>query len=217
MAVNILYDNGVPSGAPFVPGWAGELLTYSESLGTATVVFEAGEVPVFIPAAGDVALIYNIEDLTDFGVFYITGAGLTPPVGDHPVAFNGNIDKKYYNFAKKTGETYNVIVYSDSLYSDVVESFANSFKVSTQIQKAYYSDLLVAYSKRISHTVVVDDLRRKFWSNRDAFMANTMFLIDTCSDGKTQAYKVTLNDTTFEVFNNKFKSSLSFNLASSRV
>ena len=33
MAVDILYDNGVPPLAPATPGWNGELLTYSETNG----------------------------------------------------------------------------------------------------------------------------------------------------------------------------------------
>jgi hypothetical protein len=64
---------------------------------------------------------------------------------------------------------------------------------------------------------VVDNLRRSFWDNKDALMADSIFLIDNCGNGDNKAYKVSINDSTFEVFNNKFKSTVSFNLASSKL
>jgi len=215
MAVDILYDNGVPPLAPATSGWNGELLTYSETNGVATVVFEATDPATFTPDAGDVAVIYNVADLTDFAVYYITDSAMSPPVGDNPVAFEANIDKNYYEFSKVGGETYNVIVYSSRLYSDIVANFANTFKVNTQIEKAHYSDLMIAYSKRVSHVVTLDNLRRNFWSGKDALMADTIFLIDKCQ-ATPMAYKVSINDSTFEVFNNKYKSSVAFNMSSSK-
>ena len=190
-------------------------MTYSETNGVATVVFEATDPVVFTVDTGDVAVIYNIADLTDFAVYYITDSALTPPIGDNPVAFEANIDKNYYEFAMAGGETYNVIVYSAQLYSELVADFANTFKVNTQIEKAHYSDLMIAYSKKVSHVVTLDNLRRNFWSCKDALMADSIFLIDKCQ-AEPKAYKVSINDSTFEVFNNKYKSSVAFNLASSK-
>ena len=215
MAVDILYDNGVPPLSPSVSGWNGELLTYSETNGIATVVFEATDPVDFTPDEGDVAVVYNVADLTDFAVYYITGFTMTPPIGVNPVAFEASIDKNYYEFAMAGGETYNVIVYSPQLYSELVANFANTFKVNTQIEKAHYSDLMIAYSKRVSHVVTIDNLRREFWSGKEALVADTIFLIDKCQ-AVPKAYKVSINDSTFEVFNNKYKSSVAFNMSSSK-
>lgn len=219
MAIDILYDNGIPAGAPggVIAGSGGALLAYSETNGVASITYEAEEPPTFTPSSGDVAVIFNSADLTDFGVFYVTGPAMAPPIGDYPVSISGTIDKNFYAFAKNSGESYVVQIYSTDLYSDLTVDFANTFKVSTQTEKSHYSDLMIAYSKKISHTVILDNLRRNFWSSKDALMADTIFLIDSCTNGNPKAYKVSIDDSTFEVFNNKFKSTVSFNLASSKL
>jgi len=217
MAIDILYDNGAPFGAPTQAGENGALLDYTETNGVASITYEAGEPVEFTPTAGDVAIIFNTADLTDFGVFYVTGPTMAPMIGDYPVSIGGTIDKNFYAFAKNSGESYMVQIYSSDLYSDLTANFANTFKVSSQTEKSHYSDLMIAYSKKISHTVILDNLRRNFWSSKDALMADTIFLIDNCTNGSPKAYKVSINDATFEVFNNKFKSTVSFNLASSKL
>lgn len=220
MAIDILYDNGVPDSGvpgPIITGATGTLLTYSETNGTATITYDAGDmVPNFIPASGDVAIVYNAADLTEFAVFYVTfGRGI--PMTEYHMSMNATIDKNFYNFSKRGGQSYIVQVYSTRLYSDLISDFANTFKVSTQTEKSHYSDLMIAYSKKISHTVILDNLRRNFWSGKDALMADVIFLIDSCTNGSPKAYKVSIDDATFEVFNNKFKSTVSFNLASSKL
>ena len=220
MAIDILYDNGRPAGLPggVVWGSGGALLAYSETNGVASITYEAQQPPIFTPTAGDIAVIFNTADLTDFGVFYVTGSvpgGMG--TGDYPISIGGTIDKNFYAFSKVYGESYNVQIYSTDLYSDLTVDFANTFKVSTKTEKSHYSDLMIAYSKKISHTVILDNLRRNFWSGKDALMADTIFLIDSCTNGSPKAYKVSIDDATFEVFNNKFKSTVSFKLASSKL
>jgi hypothetical protein len=221
MAIDILYDNGLPAGLPggAIAGSGGALLAYSETNGVVSIAYEAEQPPTFTPTAGDVAVIFNTADLTDFGVFYVTGPGGQgePVTGDYPISIGGTIDKNFYAFSKVYGESYKVQIYSTDLYSDLTVDFANTFKVSTQTEKSHYSDLMIAYSKKISHTVILDNLRRNFWSSKDALMADTIFLIDSCTNGSPKAYKVSIDDATFEVFNNKFKSTVSFNLASSKL
>jgi hypothetical protein len=219
MAIDILYDNGVPeSEVPglIITGDRGVLLTYSETSGIATITYNFDIGPTFIPASGDVAIVYNAADLTEFAVFYVT-FGRSLPMTEYNSSITATIDKNFYNFSKRTGQSYIVQLYSTRLYSDLISDFANTFKVSTQTEKSHYSDLMIAYSKKTSHTVILDNLRRNFWSGKDALMADVIFLIDSCTNGSPKAYKVSINDATFEVFNNKFKSTVSFNLASSKL
>ena len=220
MAIDVLYDNGLPpssgQGQPIF-GDGGTLLSYSESVGTATITYDAGSIsPSFSPAAGDVAIIYNEADLTEFAVFYVTD-GRVLPMTQYTISMNTTIDKNFYDFSKRGGQSYSVKVYSARLYSGLVSDFANTFNVTSQTEKSHYSDLMIAYSKKISHTAVLDNLRRNFWSGKDALMADNIFLIDKCTNGNPKAYKVSINDATFEVFNNKFKSTVSFNLASTKL
>lgn len=214
MAVELLYDNGIPFGVQAAAGSQGSLLSYSETNGNATITFEAGSSPTFTPSLSDVAVVYNTSDLKDFGVFYITGLTIADFIGDFPVAVTAKIDKNFYDFAKRSGETYYVIVYSASLYSDIVSNYANTYSIETSIEKSHYSDLMIAYSKKVSHVLTVDNLRRNFWESKDALTADTLFILEDCNQ---KAYKISISESTFEVFNNKFKNNVSFNLASSKV
>lgn len=214
MAVELLYDNGIPFGVSAPAGSQGALLAYTETNGTATVTLEAGSSPTFSPSAGDVAVVYNTSDLKDFGVFFITGLAIADFIGDYPVAFSAKIDKNFYSFSKVSGQSYYVVVYSANLYSTIVENYANAYRFESSIEKAHYSDLMITYSKKISHTLIVDNLRRNFWTSKDALMSDTLFLVESCNQ---KAYKISLSESTFDVFNNSFKNTVSFNLASSKV
>jgi hypothetical protein len=214
MALELIYDNGVPPLSPAVSGWNGPLLDYDETNGSAIITFEAGATVVFNASAGDVAVIYNTADLQEFGVFYVTGPTMGEDIGDFPVTVAAKIDKNFYDFSKRSGQTYMVVIYSVSLYSDSVANYAKTYRITSSVEKAHYSDLMIAYSKKISHILTVDNLRRNFWNSKDALMADTIFIVEECNE---KAYKISINDSTFEIFNDKFKSSVSFNLASSKV
>lgn len=214
MAVELIYDNGVPPLSPSVPGWNGLLLAYTEVNGNATITFEAGASPTFIPSESDVAVVYNTADLQDFGVYYVTGTTMSEPIGDFPVAISAKVDKNFYDFTKQSGETYMVVVYSVALYSNLASNYARTYRITSNIEKAHYSDLMIAYSKKITHVLTLDNLRRNFWDIKDALMADTIFLVEECNQ---KAYKISINESTFDIFNDKFKSSISFNLASSKV
>lgn len=214
MAVELIYDNGVPPLSPVIRGWNGALLDYDETNGSAVITFEAGGTVTFTPSNGDVAVIYNTADLQEFGVFYVTGTTMGEQIGDFPVTIAAKIDKNFYEFSKRGGQSYMVVVYSVALYSDLVANYANTYRITSEIEKAHYSDLMIAYSKKITHVLTVDNLRRNFWNSKDALMADTIFLVEECNQ---KAYKISINESTFDIFNDKFKSSISFNLASSKV
>jgi hypothetical protein len=214
MALELIYDNGVPPLSPLISGWNGELLAYTETNGNATITFEAGASPTFTPSQSDVAVIYNTSDLQDFAVYYVTGTVPTGPIGDFPVGISAKVDKNFYDFTKQSGQTYMVVVYSVALYSDLSANYASTYRITSNIEKAHYSDLMIAYSKKITHVLTVDNLRRNFWNSKDALMADTIFLLEECNQ---KAYKISINESTFDIFNDNFKSSISFNLASSKV
>lgn len=213
MAVDILYDNGKPAAAPLIAGEGGEIL-FSQSIdsNSITIIYEAGDSPQFLPSAGDIAISYNSDDNADFCVFYVTGivGGPTPPYGDYPVTFNGDYDPNIYTFRSSQDV---IVIYSTSLYSSLKEGVANTYKIGAEIQKSHYSNLMIAYQKRINYSVTIDNLRRAFWGGvKDALYADTLFLVDNCQS-PAKAYKVSTNSNTFEVFNNKFKNNITLDIA----
>ena len=213
MALDILYDNGIPSGAPAVTAGAGGYLLEGLSIdsNTVNVTYEAGDTPTFTPSAGDIVLMYDPTDYTNFCVIYVTGSGPSPQIGEFPVNFVGDYDPNFYTF--RPGSQDYIVVYSENLYSSLLESVANTYKVKAEITKAHYSDLMIAYSKNIKYDVTIDDIRRKFWNySKDALYADTLFLIDRC-ESPAKAYKISADSNTFEIFNNKYKSSITFNVA----
>jgi hypothetical protein len=212
MAVDILYDNGTPTGSPLIPGEFGPLLDYTIfDANSVSVTYEAGNVVVFTPSAGDVALLTNPNDNSDFCVIYVTGVGLSPAIGLYPVSFEGDYDNNVYTFSPATQT--DVKIYSVDLYADLNEGIARTYRISAEIQKSHYSNLMIAYQKRISYEVTLDNLRRAFWGiSKDSLYADTLFLIDSCQS-PAKAYKVSSDSNTFELFNNKFKNTISFKIA----
>jgi hypothetical protein len=212
MAVDILYDNGKPTGANAIAGEGGTLLNVTVvDSNTATVTYEAGDTVVFTPDLGDIALLFNPDDNSDFCVMFVTGPYMGPFVGDFPVTFRGDYDNNIYTLSPSTQTV--VRIYSTSLYSSLKQGVANTYKIVAEIQKSHYSDLMIAYQKRINYSVTIDNLRRAFWGGvKDALYADTLFLVDNCQS-PAKAYKVSTNSNTFEVFNNKFKNNITLDIA----
>lgn len=137
MAVELLYDNGVPPLSPAKGGWNGELLSYTEASGNAEIIFGSASSPTYIPSQSDVAIVYNTSDLQDFAVYYITGSIPTGPgpLGLYPVGISAKVDKNFYDFEKQSGETYMVVCYSVSLYSELASNYANSYRITSNIER----------------------------------------------------------------------------------
>lgn len=100
---------------------------------------------------------------------------------------------------------------ADLLYDDV-----NSYRIGTEIERGLYSNTYRTYSSSVDYTLLINNKRREFFSNtpyksvKSLILADDVVFTDSC---KEVAYGVGFGGDAFEVFNNKFKSSLEFNIA----
>lgn len=100
---------------------------------------------------------------------------------------------------------------SDLLYDDVT-----SYRTIVQVERGLYSETYRTYSSSVDYQLVIDNKRREFdrdtqyKSTKQLILANDVVFTDAC---KEVAYGVGFAGSDFDVFNNKFKSSLEFNIA----
>jgi hypothetical protein len=100
---------------------------------------------------------------------------------------------------------------ADILYNDV-----SSYRISSQIERGLYSNAYKPYSSSIDYKLIIGSQRRQFFSEtqykstKQLILANDVVFVDTCDN---VAYGVGFEGSDFDVFKNKFKSSLEFNIA----
>lgn len=109
----------------------------------------------------------------------------------------------------KTGEYWEGV--SDLVYDDV-----DSYRIAASVSKGLYSDSYLVYKTSVDYSLTISSKRREFFENtanksvKNLVLANNIIFTDTC---KEVAYKVSFRDDEFDFFNNKFRSSLEFNIA----
>lgn len=100
---------------------------------------------------------------------------------------------------------------NDLVYDDVL-----SYRISAIVERGLYSESYRTYSSSVDYTLIVNNKRREFFadtqykSTKDLILSNELVFTDSC---KSIAYGVGFAGNDFDVFNNKFKSSLEFNIA----
>lgn len=100
---------------------------------------------------------------------------------------------------------------NDLLYDDVT-----SYRIAVEVERGLYSESYRTYSSSVDYRLIVDNKRREFFSGtqykstKDLILSDEVVFTDAC---KELAYGVGFSGNDFEVFNNKFKSSLEFNIA----
>ena len=213
MAIHTLYDNGGPA-LPTV-GWSGTLLSFNDSGSYGiTLSYDMGSSILSPLAPGDVGIVRKKDDPSVFAVFYVIYAEATVgEEGQYPVSIDASWDYNIYSLNPTTLSDYSVYIYSTNYYSTELLNFADVISFNTSIEKSHYSNLMITYSKKISHKVSLNNLRRNFYPNsKNVLFADNIFLIDNCTPTPV-AYKVAASDDTFDIFNNKYKDSISFSVA----
>ena len=100
---------------------------------------------------------------------------------------------------------------ADLLFDDV-----NNYRLETTISKSLYSKAYTTYYKSIEHKIIINEKRREFFlgtaskSVKDLLWADDVVFTDDC---KQYAYGVGFFEDTYTTLNNKFKSSIEFQVA----
>tara|TARA_R110000803_G_scaffold158595_1_gene222831 strand:+ start:618 stop:1184 length:567 start_codon:yes stop_codon:yes gene_type:complete len=100
---------------------------------------------------------------------------------------------------------------ADILYNDV-----SSYKISSEVEIGLYSNAYKKYSSSIDYKLIIGSQRRQFFTDtqyksaKELILASDVVFVDTCDN---IAYGVGFEGNEFDVFDNKFTSSLEFNIA----
>jgi hypothetical protein len=116
-------------------------------------------------------------------------------------AFDGNI----YNVGLSS-ITGNVFPYNSTEIDSV-----SAYKINVQVQNGLYSNAYIKYSSNTKYSLIIPSRRNDFFGIADTIVnePNVVF-VDLCDN---KAYGVGFNDGNFDTLNNRFKSTLEFNIA----
>ena len=149
------------------------------------------------------AIHINISDTVGVYAYCTNGANRT-------FKFDSGIYENIPStITNKTGEYWEGV--SDLIYDDV-----NSYRISASVDKGLYSQYYLSYKTSVDYSLIISAKKREFFNStpnksvKDLVLSSNIIFTDDC---KEVAYKVSFSEDEFDFFNNKFKSSLTFNIA----
>ncbi len=125
------------------------------------------------------------------------------------VITRGKFDKNIYNNVPSSFNP--VFAYYFDISSNLLSSSVSSFRLESSATVSTYSESYRPYKTSFDYKLIVDTKRRLFFGDVKELIATTWVVFkDGCND---VAYLVSFSEDTFVTLNNKFKSSLDFNIA----
>lgn len=101
--------------------------------------------------------------------------------------------------------------YKFDISTDLLSEDVNSYRLETAVNVATYSESYRPYRTSLDYKIIIDNKRRSFNGNIKTLITSTWIVfVDECED---YGYLVSFSDDEFVTLNNKFKSSLEFNIA----
>ncbi len=119
--------------------------------------------------------------------------------------FDNNI---YVNVPSSFTPTF---AYYFNVSTDLLSSSVSSFRLETNATISTYSESYRPYNTSFDYSVIVDTRKRLLFGDVKELISTTWVVFkDSCNE---VAYLVSFGEDTFVALNNKFKSSLEFNIA----
>ena len=98
-------------------------------------------------------------------------------------------------------------------YITVNSDVSYSYRINTRVETAAYSEQYIRYKIKTYHDLMLDSTRRYFFKDfSNIATASNTIIIDDCGGPNGVAYKVYMPETTFELFNNKFRKDITFRI-----
>tara|TARA_R110000772_G_scaffold198192_1_gene308859 strand:- start:2751 stop:3305 length:555 start_codon:yes stop_codon:yes gene_type:complete len=121
----------------------------------------------------------------------------------------GKFDKDIYNNVPSSF-TPSLAYYFD-INSDLLSDSVSSFRLQADATISRYSESYRPYNSSFKYSLIVDSRKRLLFGDAKELISTTWVLFkDGCNE---VAYLVSFDEDTFVALNNKFKSTLEFNIA----
>ena len=167
---------------------------------------------------GDAIKLYSSSDTSIFVYGVVTGKVAVIGAGGWDISMS--YDKNIYSDA--ISAMTNFLIYAKNLteavqpydeYITVNSDVSYSYRINTRVETAAYSGQYIRYKIKTYHDLILDSTRRYFFEDfiNIATASNTI-MIDDCGGPNGAAYKVYMPETTFELFNNKFRKDITFRI-----
>jgi len=103
------------------------------------------------------------------------------------------------------------IAYYFDVNTDLLSSSVSSFRIQANATVSTYSESYRPYNTSFDYSIIIDTRKRLLFGDVKELISTTWIVFkDTCND---VAYLVSFGEDAFVALNNKFKSSLEFNIA----
>jgi len=144
---------------------------------------------------GDVIRI-TYTDSYEKGLYAVC---ITPATGEFK--FDSNIYNDVPNSLTAVVKKYN--------NADVYTT--NSYRIALEIENGLYSKAYLKYASTVSYSLIIPTKRNEYFGSVSTIATSSdVVFVDLCDN---KAYGVGFSDGSFDTLNNKFKSSLEFNIA----
>jgi len=166
---------------------------------------------------GDAIKLYSSSDTSIFVYGIVTGKVAVIPGG---WAISMSYDKNIYSDDISSMTSF--LIYAKDLtesvqpydeYITVNSDVSYSYRINTRVETAAYSEQYIRYKIKTYHDLILDSTRRYFFEDfSNIATASNTIIIDDCGGPNGVAYKVYMPETTFELFNNKFRKDITFRI-----
>jgi hypothetical protein len=166
---------------------------------------------------GDVVKLYSSADNSIFIYGILTGK--VGVVGGG-WAISLSYDKNIYSDTISSMDTF--LIYAKALtepqqpydeYITVNSDVSYAYRINARVETAAYSEQYIRYKVKTYYDLILDSTRRYFFEDfSNIATASNAIMVDDCASPNGVAYKVYMPETTFELFNNKFRKDVTFRI-----
>ena len=153
----------------------------------------------------DLGATFNVGDVVHYGgtvgvIQDIFGA-------EHQCGYDDRI------YAVPSGSGSFSVYANAALTAEGITKDVSSYRIITDIQQAYYSQSYVKFNTtKLYSLVITNDNRLDLGDFNLLIQKNPLYIVDDCTYIDGAAYKLAIESSTIDSFNNKFKNTIEFRL-----
>ena len=153
----------------------------------------------------DLGGTYNVGDVVHYG----STVGVIQDVFgvEHQCGYDDRI------YAVPTGSGPFSVYANAALTAEGITKSVSSYRIISEVQQAYYSQSYVKFNTTKFYSLVIgNDNRLDLGDFNVLIQKNPLYIVDDCTYIDGAAYKLAIESSTIDSFNNKFQNTIEFRL-----